>query len=322
MGMGNDEPGRGRAGEADGSSSGKNNGARLSLVSDLDGEPAGEPRRDLYTHVRCIRRDMAQLLRAMQASGRGLSSLPDPVTTRLAHADAVTAGYLLDAELREEREVRAAANSMRDVEHWILDRLPAGQLRKVRAHAMRVLVADEELCKPLVRTEWTGDELTSEGGNDPEQECQVMRHALSQLPEPELARVCRRLGIRVEAPPWSEAGARSSASHERLRAEQSVLNTLLDGHLLSILIATLPGEAHRLLAALIRGSLDDATLHRISVRVPLLEGDGLRLGVTLETPAQLLRSCGLAFSGGVDGRLWVPVELHRRVDGVLRAFGV
>ena len=96
-----------------------------------------------------------------------------------------------------------------------------------------------------------------------------------------------------------------------------VRKTLLDGHLLAILVATLPGEAHRLLAALVRGEIDEQGRRHLAGES---RGSGTAMALQADTPADLLRGCALAFTAG--GRLWSPTELHRRIDGVLRAFGV
>ncbi len=275
---------------------------------------------------------MARLLRALQATGRGPSTLPDPIITRLAHVDAVTARYLIDGVLHDD-DVRSAANSMRSVERWILERLPVADMAALRAQAISVKIEEAELTQPVLRTDWTGDDVE---GSDrvsivPSAEGRSMRFGLSKLADDELGHICRRLGIRVgpELLELDESVASiDSFDVARLSSEQAVLRTLLDGHLLAILIATLPGEAHRLLAAIVRGTLDQAALREFAGQEPWPRArvsdraHGADLGIEVPTPAQILRGCALAFAGGPGGCLWVPIEIHRRIDGVLRAFGV
>lgn len=288
----------------------------LSLVPTSGDDEADE----LSSFVRAVRRDMARLLRALQASGRGLATLPDPVTTRLAHVDAVTARYLIEPQEETVAEARSSANSMRALERWIVARLPAAELAQVRAQAISVRIEDDELAQPLLRTTWTSDELRREDEGHAAPDGQRLRHGLARLDDAALAQTCLRLGVRVDPLPWP-TDERGAMNDTRLSAEESVLQTLVDGHLLAILIATLPGEAHRLLAALVRGEIDDSTLARLELSTPELHQS---IGATSESPSQVLRSCALAFGAHAneDPRLWVPVELQHRIDGVLRAFGV
>ncbi len=283
---------------------------------------------ELSAFVRGVRRDLARLLRALQSSGRGLSRLPDPITTRLAHVDSVTARFLLDeAAGVDEAGVESAAVSMQSIGRWIVDQFSSRELAQLRAHEMTVCIQDDELVHPLVCTSWVTqglDEGLDEGlGGEAAAESQRLRHGLASLDDAMLRALCLRLGVRVEAPPWTTDGDPGMGSL-RLAAEQQVLQTLADAHLLAILIATLPGEAHRLLAELVRGQLDDATLRQLArVRDTVRsEPTPAPLRLVSDTPADQLRSCALAFANGSDGRLWVPVELHRQIDGVLRAFGV
>lgn len=103
--------------------------------------------------------------------------------------------------------------------------------------------------------------------------------------------------------------------------EHDVTAVLRDDHLLGILIATLPRTALELLGGLVRHTLDDEQLALVLAeqQYATAVGDGPRA-----TPAAaLLEQCGLAFRGGSHGRrLWAPVELCHRLDGVLRALGV
>lgn len=277
-----------------------------------DAEPPPQAGDALWQFVRAARRDMARLLRALVSSGRGLGSLPDPVVTRLAHVDAVTARYLLEGVALADPEIRAATESMRALEAWIVEHLSAAALAEVRRHEIGVRIDEQALVGPLVRTDFPGEEPgPSDAAIDPH-ERRTLRQGLANRSNAELADVCRRLGLGVPGLPWRDDDAAREA------AQRSVLDTLLDGHLLAILVATLPAEAHRLLAALVRDELDPASLERLAV--PHVAPDPRSFGVTAVAPTQVLCGCALAFTDG--GRLWVPAELHRRVDGVLRAFGI
>ncbi|TPV92516.1 MAG: hypothetical protein B7733_25475 [Myxococcales bacterium FL481] len=289
----------------------------------LKADPAMEPEDRLLQSVRRVRRDLARLLRALQCSGRGLSHLPDPITTRLAHVDSVTARFLLHPPGEPDvDEVEAATNAMDAIGRWIVDQLARDELAELRAHELKVRIVDDELTQPLVCACWAGHEPSGAQDGMGALESQRLRAGLASLDDITLASLCLRLGVRVEPPPWPTT-AQVGISQVRVQAEQCVLSTLADGHLLAILIATLPGEAHRLLAALVRGKLDDITLRRLATPTSRALTEPLPLQVVgADTPAAHLRSCALAFDAGGDGRLWVPVELQRQIDGVLRAFGI
>lgn len=288
----------------------------------LDAEPDLEPEDRLLATVRRVRRDLARLLRALQRSGRGLSRLPDPITTRLAHVDSVTARYLLHADELDPNDVETAASAMDAIGRWIVDQFAGDELADLRAHELKVRIVDDELTLPLVRASWAGHEADASWDDASTLEAQRLRAGLASLDDATMAALCLRLGVRVDAPPWPTA-TEVELSPIRVEAEQSVLQTLADGQLLAILIATLPGEAHRLLAALVRGKLDDATLRNLATASTSALVEPLPLAVVgADTPVAHLRSCALAFDAGGDGRLWVPVELQRSIDGVLRAFGI
>lgn len=275
--------------------------------------PEGET---LWTEVRGARRDMARLLRAMHACGRGISRFPDPVTTRLAHVDAVTARYLIEGAPRLDVEVRLAAASMRSLEQWIVDHLGADARAEVRRRAIGVRIDEQDLAHPLLRTDWTGEDAidyVDHAGTD----VRSLAAGIASLGDAQLVAVCRRLGLQM-------AGAEAPDPEARAQAEQAVLKTLLDGHLLAILIATLSTEAHELLAALVRDEVDDATARALAATLaPAPDAPDAAVDAPADldgAPAEALAACALVFAD--EGRVWVAPELHRRVDGVLRAFGI
>lgn len=272
---------------------------------------------ELTGDVRGVRRDMGRLLRALQASGRGVTTWPDEVVTRLAHVDAVTARFLISPESADDETVLAAAGTMRALERWVTNNLSSRDLAEVRAFALMIRIEDADLEAPLLRPDGSPEEqsptIAVAGGLPP----RSVRGGLRYLDDEELSQVCRRLGVRpldMEPP---------TGKLDRSRMEEAVIRTLRDDHLLSILIATLSPETHELLGALVRGRLSEAALEALAEQKRIANvsgGDTLVLG----GPVEHLTHCGLLFSSGAGERprFWVPVELQRRVDGVLRAFGI
>lgn len=261
--------------------------------------------------VRTVRRDMARLLRALQASGRGVTMWPDEVVTRLAHIDAVTLRYLLASEL-DEFEVRQSCIAMQALERWVLGGLSAGELAEVRAFELLIRIDDDDLEQPLLRPDGSPEEESPSLDTHDLLPPRSLRSGLRSLTDDELAVVARRLGLRPL--PIEE----SIETPNRHTQELAILETLRDDHLLSILLATLNGPAHEILAKLVRGR---ARVGQSSMSwVSTVSGDLLTVSSSIEQ----LRICGLVFRTPLHGQdqLWVPVELLRRLDGVLRSFGV
>ena len=265
--------------------------------------------------VRAVRRDMARLLRGMHASEQHLSALPQAVTTRLAHLDAVTARFLAAPEAAAVAHAEAAARDMRRTERWLVSRLSGRELAAVRAQELRIRVDDAELVRPLVcldRPLAPGDEPPPESANDAGP--RSLRRGLAALSDQALGAVCRRLGVRAHSgPAWRE------------RAERAVEARLRDGHLLAVLLATLSPEAQRLLAAMLRGQIARGTWHTLLAESGLgaLASGGALLAAA-ESPAASLQACALAFpeEPARGPGLWAPVELVHRLDGLLRSMGV
>lgn len=257
--------------------------------------PAPETTRHLEADVRGARRDMARWLRALQASGRGISTWPDAVVTRLAHIDATTVRFLLDSGISDAVAVEGL-RGLRAVERWSLERLSAAERAEVQELSLMIRIEDDELEYPMLRPEPLDDD-----GAQPRLSMRSLKAGLRGLSDEELAQVGQRLGI-----PHVEACPRPSL-------ESQVQHTLRDDHLLGILLATLSLAAHKLLAALVRqGSGPNPSPARCE-----------SMGSNAES-LQQLRRCGLVYctEPGADHDPWVPVELQRRLDGVLRAFGI
>jgi hypothetical protein len=137
-----------------------------------------------------------------------------------------------------------------------------------------------------------------------------LRTGLWRSSEGDLAAIAKRLGVRFDP----------SGAIDRERVISTVAHVLSDDGLLRILVATLPPTAQRLLASLVRHSAR-STLAQIE-RCPANEPPASHEGASAE---HQLRRCAFAF---VDRdlqskmSLWVPPELQRRLDGLLRAIEV
>lgn len=236
----------------------------------------------------------------MQASGRSVATWPDDIVTRLAHVDATTARYLIDAERVQDADAREGLGAIRAMEKWILDRLTSAERAEIQELALMIRIEDSELESPLLRPEAPAEDSASHRLT-----MKSLRAGIAGLTDAELAQVAQRLGI-----PSAHECTRSSL-------ENQVQSTLRDDHLLGILLATLTLSAHKLLAALVRQRFEDSSRSTRSSRS--------EVSASGKEPLQQLRDCGLVYrskSKNPPEDLWVPVELQRRLDGVLRAFGV
>jgi hypothetical protein len=256
---------------------------------------------------------MARLLRAVQASGRSVTGWPDEVVTRLAHVDAVTARYLIDPEGGDSHAASCAAVALGALQGWVMRALPRSELAEIRAFELLIRIEDAELEAPLLRPDGAPEEqspaIAVAGGASP----RSLRAGLRTLDDGALAVVCRRLGVRP-----LEMEGREQHAPDRATLERAVADTLRDDHLLSILVATLSRETHELLAALVRGQVTASDLRQLATGVEIARVAGGDTMV-LPSPVDHLRGCGLAY--GCD-TVWVPVELQRRLDGVLRTSGI
>lgn len=292
-----------------GASDGRNPHLRLVGGEAADGDD------ELATEVRSVRRDMARLLRGMQASGHGVAGWPHDVITRLAHVDTVTARYLM-APTAENAAVRECAAAMRALEGWVLRRLSPAVRGEVRAFELMIRIEDDELEFPLLYPDGAPEEqtptITVVGASVAPRS---LRAGLRSLGDPELRAVCRRLGVR----PLELENAAEGAMRDREAMEIEIRRTLRDDHLLGILLATLARGTHEVLACLLRGRSVRSSMQVSWARAAA--GGAAGSEEAEETALAELRACGLVFGATAEAP-WVPVELQHRVDGVLRAFGI
>lgn len=286
----------------------------LRIVDPAEAPASPESVRD---EVRSARREVARLLRALQASGQSVTAWPDDVVTRLAHVDAVTARFLIDPASSEEDVVRGAVAALRVVERWVVSGLRKSDLAAVRRFELMIQVSDEELEAPLLSPDGAPEEQSLRVGPTGGLRPRSLREGLRSLDEVSLGRVCRRLGVR----PLDMESA--DVTRDRGKMESAIAATLRDDHLLAILVATLSPRTHGLLAALVRARLSPVeleTLVREEAAASVSGGEAF----TFSSPIEHLVACGLAYRSdtGASSGLWVPVELQRRLDGVLRSFGI
>ena len=267
---------------------------------------------NLEIEVRNARRDLGRLLRGMQAAGHSVTRWRTDAVTRLAHFDSVTARYLLDGR-GEVDGVRLALHGLRAIERWIEDGLTSSDRAEVRSFELVIRLEENELHQPLLRPHHAPEEHSPEMQGQPLDSLRSLRAGLRTLDDDALGELGRLLGV----PPLDEGGAKSDRSRDRLT--EAVVQTLRDDHLLSILLATLDGQAQRVLLELVHGELAPEDIDVLAKPAPL----ALVVGGApshARTPLETLRGCGLVFGSGRG--LWVPVELQPRIDGVPRGLGL
>ncbi len=260
----------------------------LHLVSTTVARPPPSAEDRLRAFVRSVRRDMARLLRALQATGRPVGTLPDGVVTRLAHLDAVTARFLARPDDADRAEVEDAALGIRALERWVVGTLSASERAQVRLCALRTRIDDDDVRGPLVHVDLPPSPIPGPG-------TRTLHAGLSACDEPARRAIAYRLGL--SGPRRSADGAESF--------EAAVARRLVDGHLLGVLVATLSPAALRLLGRIVAAG---------TLRLP--PDDPHHAAADELVPTALVFERREA-----DGRreLWTPVDLHRRIDGLLRA---
>jgi hypothetical protein len=284
---------------------------------------------DLAGEVRATRRSVARFLRALHASGHAIASWPESLITRLAHADAVTARFLLEPERVDPEQATAAASSLRTIELWIIEGLGGSERARLRSFELAIRIDADELARPLLQLERPLDAGPTEAVPRSVARVGTLKAGLAALDQPALAEVGRRLGLarrfegrtRVLALVRGDRTEVGSTRDSQLRRtlEHDIVRVLRDEHLLAILVATLAPDALDLLAALVRGTCSDERLIALASAPALAVGGGPRsVG-----PGDALQQCGLAFStrDGAQG-IAVPPELRGRLDGVLQTLGV
>lgn len=256
----------------------------------------------LEVRVRTTRRQAARTLRAMQATGEGPSTWPGEVVTRLAHVDCITARYLIEPRKSIAAETSYAVQELAQIERLLFDALGTSARADVRRSLMQVHVDEKELVLPLLvphQAPTRGDYTLNAG--------------LGGVSEMQLDRIAERLGIRARA-----------AHSGRRTIEVDLHHLLADDQMVGVLVSTLDDNALTLLADLVRGKLNDRTREALAAYDPVQVAVGAEGIHTMVAAAATLRDCGLAFARCPNhgARLWVPVELKHRLDGVLQVFGL
>ena len=286
--------------------SGQSGPALRLLEGGQSASPVVDPKpSNLEDQVRNTRRQAARTLRAMQAMGVGSTTWPSDVVSRLAHLDCLTARYLIEPNTSTTADASRAVQELSQIERWLFGRLGASARADVRRAQMQVRVADEELVLPLLVpgrvpiTKAVGDYTLAAG--------------ISAVSDLQLQRIAERLGIRPQSTPGG-----------RKVIESDLIFLLSDDQMVGVLASTLDDDTLSLLADMVRGTLSDRTRDSLAAYDPVQIAVGAEGVHTMVTAAASLRDCGLAFARcPVHGaRLWVPVDLQHRLDGVLRVFGL
>lgn len=267
----------------------------------------------LESNVRDVRRDLARLLRSLQAAGHSITRWRSDIITRLAHFDSVTARYLIDGR-GEDEEIETALRGLRAIEAWIDDGLTGSQRAEIRTFELIIRIEANELHKPLFQPDQAPEENSPSVREQAPETLRSLRAGLRALDDSDLFELGRRLGVA----PFEDLDADKRRAH----FTDSVVETLRDDHLLAILLATLEPAAQRVLLELVLGEIDEAELEELARPAPL----ALVVGGTPipeRNPVDQLRACGLVFGSiSAPGKAWVPVELQPRIGGVLVGLGL
>ncbi len=279
----------------------------------LNGGQAAAKATTAEVNIRGARRDLARLLRAMQAAGHSITRWQTDVVSRLAHFDSVTARYLIDGR-GDPAEVDAAVRGLLTIEAWVDDGLTGPQRAEVRAFELIIRIEDHELHEPLLQPDHAPEDYAPSVGEQAPDALRSLRSGLRALGDCDLLDLGRRLGIA----PLGDLDAEARRAH----FTDSIIETLRDDHLLAILLATLEATAQRVLLELVRGEIHETELEELAKPSPLALVVG---GAPLpgNNPVDLLRACGLVFGSVTEpGKAWVPVELQPRISGVLVGLGL
>ncbi len=296
---------------------------RLRLVSDAATTEPGEP--GLDDDIRAARRSAARFLRALHASGHAITSWPDALVSRLAHADAVTARFLLEPARVDPTQAIDAAGALRTIEAWITDGLSSSERARLRAFELSIRIDADELARPLVQIDRAAAEDPSEAQPRSGARAGSLRSVLAALDDTAIGEIGRRLGLARKV----ELGARRLAlvvaddeapadgTPQRRALEHDIARVLRDEHLLGILCATLATDALQLLAAIVRGTCSADTLETLAHAKVAVGGGPRSVG-----PGDALTQCGLVYRSRETSALAVPDELRTRVDAVLQTLGI
>ena len=279
----------------------------------VNGGQSSTAPKTLEADVRDVRRDVARLLRALQAAGHSITRWRSDVITRLAHFDSVTARHVIDRR-GDDVEIEAAVRGLRAIEAWMVCGLSRAQLAEVRTFELLIRIETHELHEPLLRPHAAPEDHSQGSAEWAPQVLRSLRAGLRSLEEPELFALGRRLGVA----PFKNL----DTDTRRTRVTQSIVRTLRDDQLLAILITTLDPSAQKVLLELVLGEIDEVQLKALDKPAPL----ALVVGgapIPERNPVDHLRACGLVFGSTMEpGKAWVPVELQPRISGVLIALGL
>lgn len=264
----------------------------------------------MEAEVRGVRRTTTRLLRAMHAAGYGVATWAHDVVTRLAHLDCITARYLIDPAASDPEEVEYGCSELLELGGLLRDSLGPGQRAEVRRCKLQVRVIESELQLPfLCPNAVTDDDV------DPDEalSTHTLTDGIISVEDAQLNRIMERLGLRV-----------TGATSDRPAIEAHLRSLLADDQMVGVLVATLDDDALELLAALVRGDVDEQTRAELAAAKPQAAAVGDDTTQALYQAAVRLRDCGLAFAHcpSQGQRLWVPRDLKSRLDGVLRVFGL
>jgi hypothetical protein len=214
----------------------------------------------------------------------------------------------------------SAAAALRSIAASITADLGASERAQLRARELAIRIEPHELALPLLQLEHTAAIAPTSSPTQVAARHGSLRAMLAAQDDAALGEIARRLGLARKSEPAPRrlalVAARSDESDgetpSRRELEHDIARVLRDQQLLGILLATLSADAVALLAALVRGTCSEQTLHAMS---PALAVGGPRpVG-----PADALVQCGLVFH---DARgLAVPDDLRTRLDGVLQTLG-
>ncbi len=226
---------------------------------------------------------------------------------RLAHLDCLTARHLMDAAHSNPEQVEVARAQLLQLKEWLWQSLGPGEQAEVRRCQLQIRIEDSELHLPLLAPDVPPGLV---GGAVADYS---LAAGIRTVSDEQLSRMMARLGLRVR-----------TGANDRAATESHLVELLGDEQMVGVLVATLDDDALELLSGLVRGEVDDRTRTALATAEPVPVAVGAD---TIDVPldaAACLRDCGLAFARCPNHgrRLWVPVELQHRLDGVLRVFGL
>lgn len=247
------------------------------------------------------------MLRAMHAAGYGVATWPRDVLSRLAHVDSVTARYLCTPGTADASEADEAQQELSRLHQALTAGLTRSAMAEVRLRQLQICVPDSELHLPLL----CPDDVPAPA--DGPVADYTLAAGIRTVSDEQLTRITERLGLRMQ-----------SEGSGRVAAQEHLQHLLSDDQMVGVLVATLDDDSLEMLAALVRGQVDDRTREALAAIEPVQLAVGEAASHPWVLASTSLQDCGLVFSRCPNhgARLWVPVELQYRLDGVLRVFGL